>query len=99
LEAVVKDIRYGVFGVCVLLAAVAASAKETVTKLTFEFHGNTRTYDTFVPDIPVPMPVMVLLHGSGRNGQIMADAWKDLAAREHFIVAAPDAMDSAGWST
>jgi predicted esterase len=29
----------------------------------------------------------------------MADAWKDLAAKEHFIVAAPDAWDSAGWST
>jgi poly(3-hydroxybutyrate) depolymerase len=45
------------------------------------------------------MPVMVLLHGSGRNGQVMADAWKDLADKEHFILVAPDALNSAGWST
>jgi poly(3-hydroxybutyrate) depolymerase len=28
----------------------------------------------------------------------MADAWKGLALREHFIVAAPDASDSAAWN-
>jgi poly(3-hydroxybutyrate) depolymerase len=45
-----------------------------------------------------PLPLIVLLHGSGRNGQIMVDAWKNLAAKEHFIVVAPDAYDSAAWS-
>jgi poly(3-hydroxybutyrate) depolymerase len=93
------NVRAGVFSICVLLAALGASAKEKVTKFTFEFQGKSRTYYSFVPDIPGPMPVVVLLHGSGRNGQVMADAWKDLAVKEHFIVAAPDALDAAGWST
>jgi poly(3-hydroxybutyrate) depolymerase len=91
--------RTGVIAVCVLLVGLTASAKDKVTKSTFQFQRSTRTYYFFVPDVPGPMPVMVLLHGSGRNGQVMADAWKDLAAKEHFIVAAPDAWDSAGWST
>jgi dienelactone hydrolase len=27
----------------------------------------------------------------------MVDAWKDLASREHFILAAPDSYDSSNW--
>jgi predicted esterase len=99
LEADLRSVRAGVFALCVLLAALTASAKEKVTKFAFQFQGKSRTYYSFVPEIAGAMPVVVLLHGSGRNGQIMADAWKDLAAKEHFIVAAPDAWDSAGWST
>lgn len=96
---VLRIVRTGVFAVCVLLLALTAAAKEKVTKFTFQFQGSSRTYHSFVPDFSGPMPVVVLLHGSGRNGQVMADAWKDLADREHFIVAAPDALNSAGWST
>jgi len=66
-------------------------------KLTFAFAGNTRTCYYFLPDAQGPLPAVVLLHGSGHNGQIMIDAWKDLAAKEHFILIAPDAYDPAGW--
>ena len=52
-----------------------------------------------VPERQEAMPVVVLLHGSGRNGEIMAQSWKDLAGREGFIVAAPDAFDPMSWGS
>jgi poly(3-hydroxybutyrate) depolymerase len=96
---VLKNFRVGVLVLCAFLLAVTASAKEKVAKLTFEFAGKTRTYYSLIPDGEWPLPVVVLLHGSGRDGLVMADCWKDLAAKEHFIIAAPDAWNSAGWDT
>ncbi|MGA3135853.1 MAG: PHB depolymerase family esterase [Terracidiphilus sp.] len=78
-------------------ATVSAPATEMATRNTFEFAGNTRTFYTFLPKAEDPLPLLLLLHGSGRNGQVMVDAWAALAAREHFIVAAPDAFDPAFW--
>jgi len=68
------------------------------TKYTFEFAERTRAYYCFIPNDQGPLPVVVLLHGSGRNGQVMIDAWRSLAEKEHFIIVAPDASDSSGWS-
>jgi hypothetical protein len=45
----------------------------------------------FIPDKDGPLAVLVLLHGSGRNGEIMVKEWKDLAAREGIVLVAPDA--------
>ena len=45
------------------------------------------------------MPLVILLHGSGRNGETMASNWRDLALREGFIVAAPDAYNAAMWDS
>jgi poly(3-hydroxybutyrate) depolymerase len=84
--------------VCAFFLAVPAWAQQNATTHAFDYAGKSRTYSAYVPDSEGPLPLVVLLHGSGRNGQIMVDAWKDLAAREHFIVAAPDAFDSAAWS-
>jgi len=72
-------------------------AKELSPSLTFEFAGKTRTYYAFIPEHEGPLPVLVLLHGSGRSGQVMVDAWKGLASREHFMLVAPDAYDPSGW--
>ena len=79
-------------------ATVSAPAREMATRNTFEFAGNTRTFYTFLPKAEGPLPLVLLLHGSGRNGQVMVDAWATLAAREHFIVAAPDAYDPSAWN-
>jgi poly(3-hydroxybutyrate) depolymerase len=84
---------------CALLPAIPASAKEKISKLSFDFSGHSRAMCVVVPDRPDPMPVVVLLHGSGRNGEIMAQAWKDLAGREGFIVAAPDSFNPAAWQS
>jgi poly(3-hydroxybutyrate) depolymerase len=41
--------------------------------------------------------MIVLLHGSGRNGKSLVDPWIPLAKAEGIILAAPDALDSRGW--
>ncbi|WP_348261365.1 alpha/beta fold hydrolase [Telmatobacter sp. DSM 110680] len=84
---------------CAILLTFPASAKSRITKLTFDFSEHARVMYVVVPEKPEAMPVVVLLHGSGRNGEIMAQAWKDLAGQEGFIVAAPDAFDPASWGS
>jgi predicted esterase len=79
------------------MATISAPRPEMSTKNTFEFAGNNRTFYTIIPKDEGSLPLVLLLHGSGRNGQVMVDAWAALAAREHFIVAAPDAFDPAFW--
>jgi poly(3-hydroxybutyrate) depolymerase len=44
-----------------------------------------------------PAPLLVTLHGSGRDGLSLVEKWKELAAKEGFIVAGPDALDPRGW--
>ncbi len=94
-----KMLRCSATFLCALLLAIPALAKDKITKLSFDFSGRSRVLYLVVPERPEPMPVVVLLHGSGRNGEIMAQAWKDLAGREGFIVAAPDAFNTAGWGS
>ena len=69
-------------------------AKETVT-----FQGRERTYYLYAPPGKAPVPLIVLLHGTGGNGLYMATMWKDVAAREGIALLAPDSLHSDdGWS-
>jgi poly(3-hydroxybutyrate) depolymerase len=80
-----------------LLTPVAA---QKVQKATLQFEGAKRTYYLFVPSVATaehPVPVVMLLHGSGRNGLSLMDKWKDLANKEGFIAVAPDAITPEGW--
>jgi poly(3-hydroxybutyrate) depolymerase len=82
---------------CSLLLAAPASAKDKIKKSDFKFGGKWRTYYSYVPDKEGPLPLVVLLHGSGRNGGIMASEWKRLASTENFIFVAPNSYDPAVW--
>lgn len=86
---------------CLGLLAIPASAKEKqkVTQFTFKFNQDTRTVYAVIPERDGPLPLVILLHGSGRNGEIMASLWKDLAMREGFMIVAPDAHDPAFWDS
>jgi poly(3-hydroxybutyrate) depolymerase len=78
--------------------ASVVSGSEAAAKITFEFEGVSRTYYSFIPEDEGPLPIVVLLHGSGRDGKVMVDAWRDLASKERFIIAAPNSYDPAGWA-
>ena len=82
-----------------LIAAPAWCAPGKVTRETFEFQGHKRTDYLFVPkDLPAGgVPLLVTLHGSGRDGSTLVDRWKDLAAEEKFILVGPDSLNSAFW--
>jgi poly(3-hydroxybutyrate) depolymerase len=82
---------------CGLAVPVAA---QKVSKETFESNGKKRTYYLMVPPAATPdhpAPLLLLLHGSGRNGQSLMDKWKDLGAKEGIVVVAPDALAPEAW--
>jgi poly(3-hydroxybutyrate) depolymerase len=91
--------------VLVLLTFLLASASEPVSaqeiaKELITSQGRTRAYYLFVPDrinAAAPAPLIVLLHGSGRNGLSLVEKWKDLAKKEKIILVGPDAIDSNVW--
>lgn len=82
------------------LCSIPAFAKDKLksTRQTFEFEGKQRVCWYFIPSQEGPLPVLMLLHGSGRNGEVMINQWKDLAAREGIVLVAPDAYDPVSWN-
>jgi poly(3-hydroxybutyrate) depolymerase len=83
-----------------LLLSLSASAADKATKATFGSGGRTRTYYLLVPDSAKKAgspPLVVLLHGSGRDGKSLLDPWTPLAKKEGIVLVAPDAMTPQGW--
>lgn len=84
--------------ILLLLALPVFGAK--IEKQTLTSRGATRTYYLFVPDgidPSKPVPLIVMLHGSGRNGLKLVDKWMPLAQKEHIILAGPDSTNSLQW--
>ncbi|MFY9622328.1 MAG: PHB depolymerase family esterase [Pyrinomonadaceae bacterium] len=85
----------------IMLAGSTAFGQE-VQKETTKLGGKARAYYLFVPDKLTkdrPAPLLLLLHGSGRNGFSLVEKWKDLAKKEGIILVGPDAINSQVWST
>ncbi len=83
-----------------LWPGISSAAPGKITKEVFTTNGTKITYYLFVPTTVTatsPAPLIVLLHGSGRNGSTLVEPWQDLAAKEGIILAAPDAQESRGW--
>jgi len=75
-------------------------AADKISQEKLDSQGKKRTYYLMVPDsskAASSVPLIVLLHGSGRNGLSLMEKWKELASREGIIIAGPDARDTAGW--
>lgn len=89
------------FAVLFLLAlsSVAAFAAAKPEKRAINLLGAERTYYTFVPEkLIAPAPLLLLLHGSGRDGMSQINEWKELAEKEGIILIAPDSANSREWS-
>jgi len=85
----------------VLLLMFSPGPSNQIIKQKFESEGKQRTYYLFVPESAEKATnpsLVVLLHGSGRNGLSLVEKWKDLASKEGFIIVGPDSLSSDHWS-
>jgi predicted esterase len=83
-----------------LFVPLSVRAANEITKEKFQSEGKQRTYYLFVPNSvkqTVLVPLVVLLHGSGRNGLSLVEKWKDLADSEGFIIVGPDSSNGESW--
>jgi len=79
-----------------------AAADDKVVRDSIVSQNKNRTLYLFVPGSVksgTPAPLIVLLHGSGRNGLSLVDKWKDLAKKEGIILVGPDSLDTSRWSS
>ncbi len=93
---------YALFVLILLLFPLTARAKDEITKELITSHGKTRAYYLYVPSnvkSSSPVPLILTLHGSGRNGLSLVEKWKDLARKELLIIAGPDSQDTRGWGS
>lgn len=87
--------------ITILLFAVAPGSSEKIVKETTRSQGKERTYYLFVPDKITkapPVSLIVLLHGSGRNGLSLVEKWQELSKKEGLIIVGPDSQNSEGWN-
>src|ERR1044072_9957036 len=90
--------RFIILSTIVLLAVCQTAFGSKITKQTIEFGGKKRVYYLYVPDnVASKPPLIVTLHGSGRDGLSLVEKWKDLADQEGIILAGPNASKPAPW--
>lgn len=94
----IQRIAFLAIGLVAMFAPPAFATPPDVVHDTITSGGRKRSYYLFVPDtVKAPAPLVVLLHGSGRNGKTLIDTWQDLAAKEGFIIVGPDSDDPSAW--
>jgi len=62
-------------------------------RIQFYYGSEKRSYFMYVPDsVSRDMPLVVALHGAGRSGASMIDAWKRCSDKHGFMVVAPNGV-------
>lgn len=87
------------FTVLMLIVPAPALAQDT-SKESIRSQGKARSYYLFVPkevSSATPAPMIVLLHGTGRNGLSLTERWRELAKKEGIVIVGPDAVSAQGW--
>ena len=83
-----------------LLLTCFPGPSDQIKKQKLESQGKQRNYYLFVPASASQTnnpALLVLFHGSGRNGLSLVEKWKDLASKEGLIIVGPDSSSSEGW--
>lgn len=84
--------------VCCLLPCAAWPADDIVRQ-TLAHQGKVRSYYLHAPKgFKAGSPLLVLLHGSGRNGLSLVEKWKELAAQHGIVLVGPDSANPALWN-
>ena len=84
-----------------LVLAAQSTFSQDITKELITINGKARAYYLYVPPTAQPsspVPLVIMLHGSNRTGNSLVEKWKDLAKKESFIIAGPDATNLRGWN-
>lgn len=91
--------RLGIILLLLSLLPDRSARAASITKETLKIDRAERTYYMFVPDSvgPEPVPLVITLHGSGRDGRPLVELFRAVASKERFIVVGPDATDRRGW--
>jgi predicted esterase len=88
-----------IFITLLLLLPLGVHAVEKVPKQKLVSQGRERSYYLYVPEstrTATAVPLVVLLHGSDKDGLSLVERWQDLASKEKFIIVGPDSSGS-GW--
>jgi poly(3-hydroxybutyrate) depolymerase len=93
------NMSYRAVALSVLLTPFALlGANDALTKETLTYDGQQHSYFLFVPATAASnAPLLMLLHGSGHDGQSLIDPWKELASREGVILIAPSSINPDTW--
>ncbi len=89
-----------VLALAVPMVLGAAPVPGKIAKQKFSFGDRQITYYLYVPKSIAPgasAPMIVLLHGSGRDGSSLVEPWKGLAEKEGVILVGPDSADTRQW--
>ncbi len=92
----------GLLVVLFLTAGTGLADSGRITRERMSWRGKERVYYLFVPTGVAPekkLPLLLTLHGSGRNGETLVSKWKDLAEKEKIVLAGPDSGDSVHWGS
>ncbi|HYX53898.1 MAG TPA: PHB depolymerase family esterase [Candidatus Limnocylindrales bacterium] len=96
MKSTIKNVFF-IFLLTFTSAAALATAKPEKQSLVFE--GTERAYYVSVPEkLTLPAPLLVLLHGSGRDGMSQIEQWQALAEKEGLVLVAPNSLNSREWS-
>ena len=88
-------------GLSILLPQRLAAEDARIERKTLVSAGKDRVYFLYVPARARdtgPTPLLLLLHGSGRNGRVMAAKWRKLADRDGIILVGPNSTDPQFWN-
>jgi poly(3-hydroxybutyrate) depolymerase len=93
-----RQLFVGSMCVLAIVSLSLAKAGSKPQKQTLLFDGAKRTYYVFIPSgLTAPAPLLLLLHGSSRDGMSLIDPWRRLAQKQGIILVAPDSRDPEVW--